>query len=302
MDNRLREECFMSRLSKDMVTLARQAGGSYKTVADRMKMADRIATQLLKMNIQIRQAKNIKPKHVVMYANHRLAEGIAKRTIQNEVTAIRKILTACGKSIMANSDSISNKTLGISGASRAGTKEAIPDKVLNDAVQYAMSKHQGVAAILQLSRCLGLREEEAVQSVKSLHRWKQEIENNQSRVNVVFGTKGGRPRETTVLNHEKTLHAINFALKVAEENNGKLIDKPNLHQAIGVFRRVAMDGGLTGKHSPHSLRYAYAKDAAKFHEDKFSKKETLAMVSMDLGHGDGRGRYIAQVYYQNTEE
>ncbi|MEG1090981.1 MAG: hypothetical protein RSE38_06605 [Acinetobacter sp.] len=28
----------------------------------------------------------------------------------------------------------------------------------------------------------------------------------------------------------------------------------------------------------------------------FSKKETLAMVAMDLGHGDGRGRYVAQVY------
>ncbi|EBR1501129.1 hypothetical protein BWL71_07590 [Salmonella enterica] len=28
----------------------------------------------------------------------------------------------------------------------------------------------------------------------------------------------------------------------------------------------------------------------------FSRKEALAMVAMDLGHGDGRGRYVAQVY------
>lgn len=293
----------MSRLSKDMVTQARRAGGSYKTVADRMKMADRIADTLLKkLNIQIRKAENIKPKHVVMYKDHRLAEGISKRTIQNEITTIRTILSACGKTIMAGSDSISNKTLGIGGASRSGSKEAIPDKVLNSAVQYAMREHQGVAAILQLSRCLGLREEEAVQSVKSLKTWQQSIENNQLRVNVVFGTKGGRPRETTVFDKEGTLNAIKFALKVAEENNNKLIDRPHLHQAIGLFRRVAMDAGLTGKYSPHSLRYAYAKDAALFHNQRFSIKETLAMVSMDLGHGDGRGRYIKQVYFKSIED
>ncbi|WP_187153730.1 integrase domain-containing protein, partial [Candidatus Erwinia dacicola] len=157
------------------------------------------------------------------------------------------------------------------------------------------------AAVLQLSRCLGLREEEAVQSVKSLKSWKQAIQNNQERVNVVFGTEGGRLRETTVIDREKTLNAINFAIKVAGENNGKLIDKHNLHQAIGLFRRVAMAAGLTGKNSPHSLRYAYAEDAAKFHGNTMSHKETLAMVSMDLGHADGRGRYISQVYYKNEQ-
>ncbi|EDF8126218.1 DNA-binding protein, partial [Salmonella enterica subsp. enterica serovar Dublin] len=28
----------------------------------------------------------------------------------------------------------------------------------------------------------------------------------------------------------------------------------------------------------------------------FCEKEALAMTAMDLGHGDGRGRYVAQVY------
>ncbi|ECE8762116.1 DNA-binding protein, partial [Salmonella enterica subsp. enterica serovar Indiana] len=39
-----------------------------------------------------------------------------------------------------------------------------------------------------------------------------------------------------------------------------------------------------------SLRYYLAQG--------FSRKEALAMVAMDLGHGDGRGRYVAQVYNQ----
>ncbi|OFC60512.1 phage integrase N-terminal domain-containing protein [Candidatus Erwinia dacicola] len=140
----------MSKLSKDMVTLARQSGGSFKTVADRMKMADRIAAQLLAMNIQIRQARNIKPKHVVMYKDQRLAQGISKRTIQNEITTIRTILATCGKTIMAQSDSISNKTLGIGGASRSGTKQAISDTTFSAAVQYAMKEHAGVACSGQL--------------------------------------------------------------------------------------------------------------------------------------------------------
>jgi|GEM_PF-5099753 len=33
-----------------------------------------------------------------------------------------------------------------------------------------------------------------------------------------------------------------------------------------------------------------------------SEKEVMAMVSMDLGHGDGRGRYIKLVYGNTGEE
>ena len=54
---------------------------------------------------------------------------------------------------------------------------------------------------------------------------------------------------------------------------------------------------LTGKYSPHSMRYAYARDRHNAYlKDGFSQKESLAMVSMDLGHGDGRGTYVKKVY------
>lgn len=57
--------------------------------------------------------------------------------------------------------------------------------------------------------------------------------------------------------------------------------------------------GLTGAYSPHSLRYAWAQDAIRHYlAQGFSRKETLAMVAMDLGHGGGRGRYVAQMYGQ----
>ncbi|BEJ32923.1 hypothetical protein OIPHN330_15430 [Citrobacter freundii] len=33
----------------------------------------------------------------------------------------------------------------------------------------------------------------------------------------------------------------------------------------------------------------------------FSEKEALALTAMDLGYGDGRGRYVAQVYGRRAE-
>lgn len=57
---------------------------------------------------------------------------------------------------------------------------------------------------------------------------------------------------------------------------------------------------MTGVHSPHSLRYAYSQDAVNYHLDNgMSRKEAEALVSMDLGHGDGRGAYVARVYNRN---
>ncbi len=56
------------------------------------------------------------------------------------------------------------------------------------------------------------------------------------------------------------------------------------------FTNEARKIGLTGKHSPHSLRYAYAQDAIGHHEKQgFSIEEAWALTSMDLGHGDGHG-------------
>ncbi|ESA61313.1 integrase family protein [Escherichia coli 1-182-04_S4_C2] len=34
----------------------------------------------------------------------------------------------------------------------------------------------------------------------------------------------------------------------------------------------------------------------------FSEKEALAMVAMDLGHGDGRGRWVKQIYGRGWKE
>mgnify|MGYP006924218671 CR=1 FL=1 len=60
---------------------------------------------------------------------------------------------------------------------------------------------------------------------------------------------------------------------------------------------MAKDAGFLGKEAPHSLRYAYSREATEWHmKNGLSRKEAEAIVSMDLGNGDGRGEYIAKIY------
>lgn len=114
---------------------------------------------------------------------------------------------------------------------------------------------------------------------------------------MVFGTKGGRPRETTILDAVAVRKALDNALTVAEDRHSRLIDKPDLKSAMKYWHSQASRLGLTGAYSPHSLRYAWAQDAIRHYlAQGFCEKEALAMTAMDLGHGDGRGRYVAQVY------
>ncbi|MEQ4903589.1 integrase domain-containing protein [Enterobacter hormaechei] len=289
----------MSKLSKQLVTLARQAGGSFKTVSDRSKIADRLAIRMAKLNIQIRDVKHVKTHHIERYIQSRLAENISKRTIQNEMAAIRAILSAAGRSKLADPqhEHLNNAALGLSGASRDGTKVAISNERYHRALASISMRDTGVAAAVRLARVLGLRTEEAVQAAKSLKTWQRALINGEPRLRIVFGTKGGRPRDTTVLDHHQVLSVVNEALQHVDQNNGKLIDKLSLHSAIDRYRNVVREAGLTGKYAPHSLRYAWANDALTFHQRRgLSRDEARAMVSMDLGHGDGRGRYVARVY------
>lgn len=150
---------------------------------------------------------------------------------------------------------------------------------------------------------VGLRTKEAVESCKSISTWKRALETGQNSVRIIFGSKGGRPRDTVILDRDALKYAISYAEKVIRENNGKLIDKPDIRKAIDKYRYHVRRVGLTGKKAPHSMRYQFSQDARKFYEEKgFSEKEIYAQVSMDLGHGDGRGRYVKQVYFRNDAD
>ncbi|EAU7890237.1 integrase domain-containing protein [Salmonella enterica] len=293
----------MGILEQEMKRLAQQAGGSHKTVHDRIRLAQRFCERLvLAQNVQIRRVEQLKARHIEGYVRERLAQGITKRSLQNEMAAVRCILKQAGRAKLAGGDRISNRSLGLSGASRSGTKRAITPEHYLHVLETARARDPGLAAALELARLMGLRSQEAVQSAQSLRTWKQALERGERRLTVVFGTKGGRPRETIILDAGAVRKALDNAIGIAEQRNGRLIDRATLKEAMQFWRKQAERLGLTGQNSPHSLRYAWAQDAIRHYlAQGFSEQEALAMTAMDLGHGDGRGRYVAQVYGRRDE-
>lgn len=287
----------MGKLGGEMKALAKHCGGSHKTVNDRIHIVQRFDQHLWALNIQIQRVTQIKVHHIEYYIHERLAQGIGKRTLQNEMASLRAVLQQAGRKQVAEHERLTNKSLGLSCASRNGTRQAITPEHYRHALEIARMKDPGLAAALELARLMGLRSQEAVQSVQSLKTWKQAVERGDTSLTVVFGTKGGRPRETVILDSGAIKKALDNALAISESRNDRLIDKPDLKSAMDYWHNQAVLIGLTGAYSPHSLRYAWAQDAIRHYlAQGFSRKETLAMVAMDLGHGDGRGRYVEQVY------
>ncbi|WP_426576152.1 integrase domain-containing protein [Xenorhabdus stockiae] len=294
----------VEQFRKAFITYARQAGGSFVTVADRARIARQFLDYLKDNGIKLRQMDSLKVKYIERYIAERKANHISHRTLQNEMSVLRAILVQAGKHKLADPDNarLSNRALGIADTSRKGTKMALAPAAFRDIFQQVEQKDRRVAAVMQLAYVLGLRTKEAVEAYKSLETWKKALENGHTSVRVVFGTKGGRPRQTVILDREALQHAIAYAEREQTGRGGKLIDKPTITQAIDRYRYIVRRAGLSGNKAPHSMRYHFAQQSGEHYiAQGFSEWEALALVSMDLGHGDGRGRYIRQVYYQNIE-
>ncbi|MBA4714497.1 MULTISPECIES: integrase domain-containing protein [Citrobacter] len=293
----------MGKLGGEMKALAKKVGGSFKTVDDRIHIVQRFSRHLRSLNIQIQRVEQIKVRHIECYIQARLAQKIGKRTLQNEMAALRGVLQQAGRKQVAEHERLTNKALGLAGASRNGTNRAITPEHYQQVLASARDKDAGLAATLELARLMGLRSQEAVQCCQSLKAWKQALERGETRLTVVFGTKGHRPRGTVIQDAGAMKKVLDSALAVAEERNGRLIDRPNLQKAMSYWRGELAEAGLTGTYTPHSLRYAWTQDAISHYlAQGFSDKEALALTAMDLGHGDGRGRYVAQVYGRREEE
>lgn len=190
-------------IKQSLEQLARQAKGSFKTVHDRVVIIKRFGNYLKDNNIQIKHVDHIKTKHIEGYIQLRQTLGISKRTLQNEMSAIRKTFTQAGRDKLVYSERLSNKNLNIHDASRKGTKTAITDEQYQTILQSAIQKDEGLAVTIRLARVLGLRGEEAVQSTQSLKTWQTAINDGKEKLRIVFGTKGNRPGDTLILNREQ---------------------------------------------------------------------------------------------------
>lgn len=251
-------------LKQQLQHAAKQAKGAYKTVHNRQIIMARVGQYLKDNNIQISHIDQIKVKYIEGYIQTR-QQHISKRTLQNEMAAIRQTLKVVGREKLVANPRLSNQALGINGASRQGTKVAITEQEYQTIHQQALNQCPAIAATLDLAKIFGLRSEEAVQSSQSLKTWQMALEKGKKHIHVIFGTKGGRPRDVYIIDPQKALQVINNALVIIHQQSGKLINKPNLKQAMTYWRNQTCRLGLTGKISPHSLRYAFAQQQIQYY-------------------------------------
>jgi len=276
---------------------AAKGSGAHLTKQARMSTMERVVVLIHAYGYQVSGVGGLREKHIAVYIEARKKDGLSVRTLQNEMSHVREAMRAVGRHQAADSPSISNEALGISGSCRDGTKVAASDDEYEGAVSIAADLDEGLAVALKLQRWLGLRSAESIRCAGSLEKWEQDLVAGK-RVTVISGTKGGRRRETRPADVGLALEAVREALAVVAKRRGKLINKPSLREAMTwyrniVHRRITDAVGIQA----HALRYAYACDMLDlYHAEGFSKKEAEALTSIDLGHGDGRGRYVRRVY------
>lgn len=287
----------LAKLKKELLKLAKRAGGSTITQEERCSTAKRLAAHLHAAGYPIQSADSIRARHVESYAAAR-SEQTTIRTMHNELAHIRTILHQSEKDKLACSDRLSNERLLGEKASREPAREA-PDAATRDQyIQAAEQIDEGVGAVMRLLEVLGLRAREAVQGAQSLGTWEEQLLAGE-RVTVVFGTKGGRPRDVNPVDRQAALRAVRVARAIAKARGGRLIESRSgsLRAAMSRFSRIARQAGARGAHAPHSFRYSFARERMNaYREQGYSEKEARALTSQDLGHGDGRGSYIKSVY------
>lgn len=98
----------MGKLGGEMKALAKRCGGSHKTVHDRIHIVQRFDHHLRALNVHIQRVAQIKVRHIESYIHERLAQGIGKRTLQNEMASLRAVLQQAGRKQVAEHEWLTN--------------------------------------------------------------------------------------------------------------------------------------------------------------------------------------------------
>jgi len=283
----------------DLCRAARKARGKQGnlTYKGRQQALARFASFLWHTGFQVHTTGQLKEKHVRAWSADMDARGRSKRTIANNLAHVRTALEGIKRRPFA--DRLSNGSLGISGSSRAGTKRPMSREVFELFRVAVQAIDPGIAMALELQLEFGLRAEESVRSVKSLADWLHSLSNpvTDGFVTVIHGTKGGKTRRSPSLDKARAADTVRRALDLSKQSGGRLIRKQTLKQAMDRYHYVVRRVGMVGEQAPHGLRYGYATEhLMRMRDAGVSRREAAAGVSTFLGHGDGRGTWVEQVY------
>ncbi len=291
-----------TELRADLNRIGYQLGGAHLTQQARRATFGTFAQVMREKGYGIQSAGQIGGKHLQAFVECRLAQGVGSRTIANEMSHVRAVLVHCGKEGLARNPAYGNKALGIAGSSRIGTKEPLSDAAIRG-FQEQMDRRarSAIGNVLELQRALGLREAEAIRggNPETLVRWHRELQ-GRGHVRVIEGTKGGRARDVHPADVTRARTAIERAQATLRASGQRYLVIPadgtaatGLQQALGIYRNLCHRAGIQS----HAARYAFTQERMQaYRNEGYSDREARVATSLDLGHGDGRGRYIASVY------
>jgi hypothetical protein len=291
-----------TELRADLNRIGYQLGGAHLTQEARRATFSTFAQAMREKGYGIQSAEQIGGKHLQAFVEYRVTQGVSSRSIANEMSHVRAVLVHCGKEGLARNPAYSNKALGIGRGSRIGTKEPLSEAVMRGFQEYTdRLGRSAIGHVLELQRALGLREAEAIRggNPETLARWQRELQQH-GHVRVIEGTKGGRARDVhpadlsrarlAIERAQATLRASGQCYLVTRADGSATTD---LKQALGIYRNLCHRAGIQS----HAARYAFAEERMQaYRNEGLSEREARAATSLDLGHGDGRGRYVASVY------
>ncbi|HZW12806.1 MAG TPA: integrase domain-containing protein [Noviherbaspirillum sp.] len=240
--------------------------------------------------ITLRQLRN--------YVQKRLESGIGVRTLESDLSAIRKAMRAAGRGIDAAN--FTREQLGLPPATRKGKGIAIPDEALDEAINKAPPR---IRACIRVIEVLGLRMNELVESRDSLPDWERALSVGGATVELVAGAKGGKARPIFILPARRADAYLAVLELLSLTNGGKEhpIVARSGRAAYNKFGRMLRRYGIVLKHSCHSLRRRFALLQYRgYLLLGFAPRVALARLAMDLGHGEKRGRWVLNNYLINS--
>jgi hypothetical protein len=232
------------------------------------------------------------------YITDRLAQ-VSIRTVENEATHLRHALRGAGREDLA--EQLTRSDLKIPEATRIGSRKATDPAVLASAYERATADER---IWIDLQRYGGMRQDEMIQSHKSISLMLADLERGASHVTIRDGTKGGKIRDTYVPHdyREPLRDALQRAQAVLS-GRPYLVDAANGDAAARQVHRHYKKLGLDDGNSSHSLRASFAVHSYRAYLSQgLTERAALVNLSNDMGHGDGRGRWVYNNYLRGTLE
>jgi len=258
---------------------------------------------------KMKNLRNLQDKHVVAYIHYRQAEGVAPKTLKNDLGAIRYMhaMIPNVKHELSDNKGLKNvfsisleKTPAVKG-DRAWTGREY-DTMQEFVRRLAESGGRGsetaadVRDVMQLARTMGLRVTEAVAMSRSqveqalrtgVYQVKGEAKNGKWR-QVPLSSLGKRLMESRIQDvqrggrlfirpGEQTHAAVNRVEKFMQNN------RQQFETAEG--REIRMYGGNPNALTYHGLRYNYVQNRVQQEIEKgYSTLQAAAIVTKEVGH------------------